>query len=63
MVLGGGQEGEVVSAVGDGGADQCQAVPRELNLVLITVAVVKIGGVNGCFTYAVKWWLPEQFSE
>ncbi len=28
MVLGGGQEGEVVSAVGDGGADQCQAVPH-----------------------------------
>lgn len=26
--LGGGQEGEVVSAVGDGGADQGHAVPH-----------------------------------
>lgn len=26
--LGGGQEGEVVAAVGDGGADQSQAVPH-----------------------------------
>ncbi len=31
--------------------------------VLITVAVVKKGGVDGCFMYAVKWWLPEQLLE
>lgn len=28
MVLGGGQEREVVPAVGDGGTEQCQAVPQ-----------------------------------
>ena len=28
MELGGGQEGEVVSTVGDGGADQSHAVPH-----------------------------------
>lgn len=28
MKLGGGQEGEVVSTVGDGGADQSHAVPH-----------------------------------